>query len=167
MLAVHVPQSDKVLISKDNLLKLVSKSENRIEFFDDPKSRNFEPILREATDKVRLYLSPKKLLSLVNDISWTKVDEPAVVRMLEAIRDSYDGESFAVCFLDALLGLKALSRVAVSQFVAVEEKARELEMSDLKIIDTLPMNEDSPILLSLIEVSKLLNVVVNLEDQLN
>ena len=168
---LYLPASDKVLLSVDNELKLVSRgSGGSREFFTEPASLHFGNRLKDILDDVSIFIIPSELDCLLDLLNWDQVRSKSIVAsFLERLRSSYDGQSFRASCLEALLSIKDLTRVAVQQAKRIEDQARAIEASDLTLKE-MPEDENKqqePAGLNFIDANRLLAVLVHLEDQVH
>lgn len=69
---LYLPASDKVLMSRNNELKLVSReSGGNGEFFADPMSVHFGNRIQDIFDEVNVFITPSELGSLVDLLDWS------------------------------------------------------------------------------------------------
>jgi hypothetical protein len=77
---------------------------------------------------VRLAITPLELKNLLELLAWSQCEGSLVVSsFLERIEASYSGHAIRAPYLEALLAVKALTRVAVLQFKRIEDEARAIE----------------------------------------
>ena len=168
--ATYLPASDKVLISRNHELKLVSREAGgRSEFFEDPVSAHFGNRIREVLDEVSLFLPPSELKWLVDTLDWSCVENQHLATpFLERLESSYDGRSVRAPFLEALLAIKGLTQVAIQQAKQIEDRARALEADELTLREgaRAAADEDAQPRLDFVDANKLLSVLAGLEDQL-
>ena len=72
---IYLPASDKVLMSHNNELKLVSRgSGGNGEFFEDPVSVHLGNHIRDTMDEANIFISPSELKCLADLIDWSLVE---------------------------------------------------------------------------------------------
>ena len=167
--AIYLPASDKVLVARGSQLKLQSRStRGQGEFFEGPTPAYFGNHIRSVFDQVRLAITPLELKNLLELLAWSQCEGNLVVAsFLESVEASYSGHAIRAPYLEALLAIKALTRVAVLQFKRIEDEARAIEAQDLtlKEVGPLPSSDTGGLRrLNFIEVNELLSVLVSLED---
>jgi len=168
---IYLPASDKVLISHDNALKLVARgSGGNGEFFENSISAHLGNHIYGILDEASIFISPSELKCLTDLLDWSRVEnDPIVFSFLKRFETSYDGQSVQAPYFEALLSIKGLTRAAVEQFKRIEDQARTIEAQDLTLREQPDDDTTStgvPEHLNFIDINKLLNVLVGLEDQL-
>jgi hypothetical protein len=132
---IYLPASDKVLMSRNNELKLVSRSSRgNGEFFEDPMSCHLGNHIHDILDDTDIFISPSELKCLADSLDWSKVENDLIISsFLERFETSYNGQSVRVPYFEALLSIKGLICVALQQFKQIEDLARVIEAQDLTL----------------------------------
>jgi len=133
MHVAYLPASDKLLMSHNNELKLVSRQPaGDREFLADPISRHFGNHIHGILDEVSIFISASELKCLSSLLDWSQVENDEIVSsFLERIETSYNGFSIRAPYFEALLSVKGLTCVAIQQFKRIEDQARVIEAEDL------------------------------------
>lgn len=169
--AAYLSAGDKVLVSRGNLLKLVSRDAgSRTDFFQDPASTYFGNRITSGKDEVRLFVTPQQLRQLLTTLDWAQVqDQTFVLELLHALKASFDGRSVRVPFTIALLAVQSLTKAAIEQVDFIEQQARTFAAAELSLIDV-PKKEEHESRrdqLNIIDSHQVLHVLSSLEDQLH
>ena len=132
---IYLPASDKVLMSQNNELKLVSRgSGGNQEFLVDPISFYLGNHIRGILDEANVFISPSELKCLTGLLDWSQVENDEIISsFLERFETSYNGQSVRVPYFEALLSIKGLICVALQQFKQIEDLARVIEAQDLTL----------------------------------
>lgn len=133
--SIYLPASDKVLVSRNHQLKLVSRGPGgNGGFFEDPAAAHFGSHIHGILDEVSIFISPSELKRLLDLLDWSQAEtDPIVSSFLERLDSTYDGRCVRAPCFEALLAIKGLTCVAVQQAKRIEDQARAIEASDLTL----------------------------------
>ena len=167
MEAAYHPAGDKVLISKANMLKAVSREQGgRSDFFSEPAALFFGNRVQTAHDQVRLFITPQEVKQLVTSLDWSDPEVHAsTVELLRALKSSFDGCSMRAPLSNATLAVAALTSATLVHLDKIEKEARTLAAAELSLAEV-PKSQTKTGH-NAIDLHKLLSVLTSLGEQLH